>query len=43
LLTAPLGLMTLLDAQGALYLAAGALVLALARRRARPSRLPTAA
>jgi MFS family permease len=43
LLTAPLGLMTLLNAQGALYLAAGALVLILSKRRARPSRLPTAA
>jgi MFS family permease len=43
LLTGPLGLMTLLNAQGALYLAAGALVLLLSTRRARPSRLPTAA
>ncbi|HEY6525104.1 MAG TPA: MFS transporter [Solirubrobacteraceae bacterium] len=33
LLTAPLGLMALLNAQGALYLAAGGLVLVLARRR----------
>ena len=36
-LTAPLGLMALLNLQGALYLAAGALIIALARR-ARPSR-----
>ena len=36
-LTAPLGLMTLLNAQGALYLTAGALVVVLGRR-ARPSR-----
>jgi MFS family permease len=43
LLTGPLGLMTLLNAQAALYLAAGALVLVLSTRRARPSRLPTAA
>jgi MFS family permease len=37
LLTAPLGLMTLLDAQAGLYLVAGALVVLFARR-ARPSR-----
>ncbi len=43
LLTAPLGLMTLLNVQGVLYLAAAALVVTLAQRRARPSRLPTAA
>lgn len=36
LLTAPLGLMALLNAQGSLYLAAGALVVVLGRR-ARPS------
>jgi Major Facilitator Superfamily len=41
-LTAPLGLMALLDAQAGLYMVAGALVL-LFGRRARPSRLPTAA
>jgi hypothetical protein len=36
-LTAPLGLMSLLNAQGTLYLVSGALVVLLARR-ARPSR-----
>jgi len=43
LLTAPLGLMALLNAQGALYLAAGGLVIVLSRRRARPSPQPRAA
>ncbi|MFZ1994065.1 MAG: hypothetical protein WAU75_08140, partial [Solirubrobacteraceae bacterium] len=38
-LTAPLGLMALLNAQGTLYLAAGAVVVGLGRR-ARPSRIP---
>jgi hypothetical protein len=38
-LTAPLGLMALLNAQGTLYLAAGAVVVGLGRR-AGPSRLP---
>ena len=43
LLTAPLGLMTLLNVQGVLYLAAAALVVTLAQRgRGRPA-LPTAA
>jgi predicted MFS family arabinose efflux permease len=37
-LTAPLGLMAMLDSQGALYLVSGALVVAFVWRRARPSR-----